>query len=358
MRVTGKIRGVLMRKPGFWFFQITGWGLFYIESYFQSFKSLDSIEKFLLWSVSMLIQFLITILLRVIYRKVYIKRPSIYVMILVILAGSFAGALLSTLVNSTFQILINNWIVSRNVEVLKTQSVYLLTNRILFLTFPLLVWSTLYFGIKLWMELIEEKERSEKSALLAQTAQLKMLRYQLNPHFLFNSLNSIQALIYDDQQHADKMLTELSDFLRFTLRDTDRLFIPLKEEVDIINKYLSLEKARFPDRLEYEIKITERAAGIEVVAFILQPFVENAVRYGMFTSPENLKIEIRGFAEKNRLYLTVKNTGQWIEPTKEEGTGIKNVISRLNNAYPGKFRFTIDKEEKFVNITIEIFLSR
>ena len=151
------------------------------------------------------------------------------------------------------------------------------------------------------------------------------------------------------------MLTGLSDFLRFTLHDKDKLFIPLKEEITIIEKYLSLEKMRFPDRLKYSLEITERAASKEVIAFILQPLVENAVKYGMKSSPENLVIRVKAFAEANRLYLEVSNSGKWLESEQEKkGTGIRNVFERLQNAYSDRFRLFIDKGSEYVTVTIEI----
>lgn len=218
----------------------------------------------------------------------------------------------------------------------------------------ILLWSVLYFGIKLWIDLADSKVKAEKASLLAQKSQLQMLRYQLNPHFLFNSLSSIQALIYDNPKAADKMLIELSEFLRFSLHDKDKLFIPLSEEISIVEKYLSMEKTRFPDRLDYTIEVSEMAAEREVVAFILQPFVENAVKYGMKTSPEHLRIGIRAYAEADRLYLEVMNSGTWVEENSKGGTGIRNVFERLQNAYSDRFRFFISKEEDRVTVTIEI----
>lgn len=348
------IRRRILRRPGFWFFQITGWGLFYFVSFFQSFFSLNSFEKALVWTVSMLIGFITTILLRIIYSKIYAKGSNILKTILVILVGSFLGAMFWTIVNGVFQIFAGGWIIEKNVEIRTTDSLYWVINRGTFLAFPLLVWSTLYFGIKFWYDLFLEKERSEQALLLANTAQLKMLRYQLNPHFLFNSLSSIQALIYDDQKLADKILTELSDFLRYTIRDTDKFFVSLEREIDIIRKYLNMEKQRFPERLDYEIDVDERVRNVPVITFLLQPFVENAIKYGMTDPGKVLHISVSCYQHENYLHVAIQNNGSWIERTGRKGSGIENVRTRLNNAYQGKEGMSISTQDNQVIVHIEI----
>jgi LytS/YehU family sensor histidine kinase len=227
----------------------------------------------------------------------------------------------------------------------------------IFWFFVPLTWSVLYLGLKFWIDLIESKIRGEKYLLLSQRTQLQMLRYQLNPHFLFNSLSSIQALVYDDPSQADRMITQLSDFLRYTIRDKDKLFISLKEEVVIVEKYLSIEKTRFPDRLNYKINVSKVASEQEVLAFILQPFVENAVKYGMKSSPDFLNVLINGFYRDKTLILEVVNNGEWIE-SDTEGTGIKNVFERLENAYPEKYKLNIDCVDNTVRVRIEIDIEK
>ena len=218
-----------------------------------------------------------------------------------------------------------------------------------------LLWNILYFGLKAWLDLRETRERSEKAVLLAQQSQLRMLRYQLNPHFLFNSLNSIQALVYEDPERADRMIFRLSEFLRYTLRNQDRLMISLAEEIKIVEEYLYIEKARFPDRLKYTIEINDEAARREVVAFMLQPFVENAIKHGMKSSPDFLEINISAICNNGKLIIQIRNNGQWLE-SNEEGIGIKNVFDRLHNAFPGKYSLSISRDTG--NVCVEITIER
>ncbi|MBU1012986.1 MAG: histidine kinase [Bacteroidetes bacterium] len=351
------IKNILSKRPGFWFFQIIGWSLLiiYYDTSYRPYMYLYKVPYF--WVLAALIGFFFSLLLRKWYRIFYKQRLNIYYITILVTLSSLTVAVIWVIIRAGILTQIEKYFnngIGSDVDIYADNLSYKIIFWVADKFWPLLVWSTLYFGIKLWQDLDDERERGEKALLLAQTAQLRMLRYQLNPHFLFNSLSSIQALIYDDPKHADLMLTELSDFLRFTLHDKEKLYIPLRDEVVIIQKYLSMEKRRFPDRLNYSVTFTEEAAKQEVVAFILQPFVENAVKYGMRTSPEKLLIDIKGFIHDKKLVLEIMNSGKWIEQGSNEGTGIRNVIERLQNAYTDKFKIFIDKGIDSVIVSIEI----
>lgn len=357
-RVSRWIKSNLSRKPGFWFFQIVGWLVFTtgMKIYYSE-REVYSFLTFYRFYITYVLGFLLTLGLRYYYQRILRGHRSITFIVINI----FVASLIIHIIWVPIDVLVSLPYLSpeelneflapfKNFNFLD----YYKDN--LFWYIVILLWSVLYVGLKFWIELIGIKEKSEKAALLAQKSQLQMLRYQLNPHFLFNSLNSIQALVYDDPEHADKMITELSDFLRFTIRDKDKLCIPLGEEVKIVEKYLSMEKTRFPDRLDYKISVTEQASKVEVIAFILQPFVENAVKHGLKSSPEKLLVTIMGYAEAHRLYLEVRNNGPWIENKKNDGVGIQNVFDRLQMAYPNKYNMHIYKNPDSVCILIEIYI--
>lgn len=352
------IKQKLSQKPGFWFYQILGWLLFTIGmKIYYSEREIISLITFIRFYITYLLGFLLTLSLRYYYQKILKKSQSIFFIIIKIIIAS----LVIHIIWVPIDILVSTPLLTSEelINLLEPFRQFSLMNYYknnLFWYLVILLWSVLYIGLKFWIELIGTKEKSEKASLLAQKSQLQMLRYQLNPHFLFNSLNSIQALVYDDPKHADRMISELSDFLRFTLRDKDKLFIPLGEEVKIVEKYLSMEKTRFPERLTYTIDVTEQASKVEVIAFILQPFVENAVKHGMKTSQDILKISLKGYAELHRLYLEISNSGQWIENNRNQGTGIQNVFDRLKMAYPNKYNTHIFKNPDSVCVLIEIYL--
>jgi len=221
------------------------------------------------------------------------------------------------------------------------------------MAYPLLIWSLMYAALKMWYELVIEKEKREKAFLLAQQAQLKMLRYQLNPHFLFNSLSSIQALIYENQRMGDKMLTELSEFLRYTLSHVNKTYVPFKEELEAIQRYLTIEKIRFEEKLEYSIHCTPEAGHYKVLSFLIQPLIENAIKHGIKTSEIPLKIRIDGKVLNSTLLIGISNTGQWVNG-KNEGTGIVNLRERLENAYQNRHTFKTSENDGWVIVQLEI----
>ena len=228
--------------------------------------------------------------------------------------------------------------------------------------FPILVtWSTFYFSYKLWLDWTQQKERAEKADLLAHKAQLQMLRYQLNPHFLFNSLNSIRALVEADKETAKVIITELSEFLRYSLISRNYSNVPLKDEIEAIKHYFAIQKIRYEERLEVNFDIQNEAEEYPVLSFLIYPVIENAVKYGMETSSMPLKIDLGAKIFNSTLIINVRNSGKWLDKkqTPDEnktgtGTGIENVKQRLENAFPGNYRFETIKEENSVNVIIEI----
>lgn len=221
------------------------------------------------------------------------------------------------------------------------------------------LWTALYFGIKYWIEWQEEKQRSEDALNMVQKAQLQMLRYQLNPHFLFNSLNSIKALVNEDQAAAKQMITELSDFLRYSLKDKDVAFRPLKEELDALRLYLSIEKKRFEEKLHISYDITEATYDKQVLSFLLHPLIENAIKYGMKSSELPLDIRISAYVADPYLIIEIYNSGRWFEYGEATGihgtgTGLENVKKRLENAYASDYIFNIEKGRHFVCVKIAI----
>ena len=349
------IRAFLLRQPGFWVFQVTGWSLFALgmKLYFSE-REVFNLKTFYEFYVFYFLGFLVTTGLRVIYKRILKKERSILIFILAaIFFSALAMLLLSVLADLASFPVLDRTQLNEVFETYKNLTLGKFYRDSIFWFVVLLLWSVLYFGIKSWLDLMKTKERSEKAVLLAQQSQLHMLRYQLNPHFLFNSLNSIQALLYDNPECADRMIIKLSEFLRYTLKNQDRLLIPLAEEIKIAGEYLSLEQIRFPDRLRYSVNVTREAAEREVVAFILQPFIENAVKHGMKSSPDFLEITINASCSSRMLVIKIENNGRWIEPA-EEGIGIRNVLDRLQNAFPGKYSIDISKTGGSVCVTISI----
>jgi LytS/YehU family sensor histidine kinase len=184
----------------------------------------------------------------------------------------------------------------------------------------------------------ESQDHQRRASLLARTtreAQMAALRYQLNPHFLFNTLNSISALVGEERNaDAETMLLNLATFVRSTLTDKPAGTIPLRDEIALQRLYLDIEQARFGERLKVEIDVPAHLAGAHVPALILQPLVENAIRHGVSRSEAQLTIRIAAADQGDRIEVSVEDDGTGEAsraPTGATGAGLglRNVMARL-----------------------------
>lgn len=345
------------KKSIFWILQISGWialGLIYLGLYYREYIN-DPKSMFGLF-LTYLTGFLISFLLRCFYKRIHYQSRSIINLSIIVVISSIVAANFWYWLDIGLSIPLyeTGWY-NKNITLQRYMS------STYWHAFILGTWSALYFVIKLWIEWNLQKERTEKAIALAQSAQLQMLRYQLNPHFLFNSLNSIRALIDEDKKNAKAMITELSEFLRYSLISKNYSDVPLKQELEAVRHYFRIEKKRYEDKLEVKFDIDPVAEEYPVLSFLIHPLVENAVKYGMQTSPMPLKINLKALVINGTLQLEVCNSGKWVEPLPEmgnnptgTGTGLDNIRQRLENAFPENHKLDIRKNETNVCIKIEI----
>ena len=233
---------------------------------------------------------------------------------------------------------------------------------------PLFGWSLVHLGLQYNTALREQREQALRAVAAARDAQLRMLAYQLNPHFLFNTLNSIRALINEDRQRARDMVTALSGYLRYALVDRPLHVALLDEEVASVRGYLAIERVRFEERLDVRIDVEDAALRCEVPAFLLNPLVENAVRHGVagtVGAPLVLRVEAR-LISPDRLRLVVENTGRWAiggtttrgdgsgEHRLPGGVGLANVRARLAALHPGEHRIDFEEADGRVRVVVEL----
>jgi LytS/YehU family sensor histidine kinase len=203
----------------------------------------------------------------------------------------------------------------------------------------ILAWSTLYFAIKSYRVFQDVRESALKSAAMAHEAQLKMLRYQLNPHFLFNTLNAISTLILEQNTElANRMVTKLSSFLRYSLDNDPMQKITLQQELQALQLYLDIEKVRFEERLSLQIDVEEEAKNALIPSLLLQPLIENAIKYGIARAEGggHLKISAKVFA--GDLLMEVSDDGPGCELVNNsipgaKGVGLRNTRERLAALY-------------------------
>lgn len=226
-------------------------------------------------------------------------------------------------------------------------------------TYLMLCWSGLYFGIKYYESLQQQREATLRSAALAQEAQLRMLRYQLNPHFLFNTLNAISTLILDNQNRtANQAVTRLSDFLRYTLDQDPMKKVTVRQELDALNMYLSTEQLRFNERLRIEFAIEESALEALVPSLLLQPLIENAVKYAVSPRESGGAIRIEGRVRGGMLEIVVADDGPGAKTVNAliegRGVGLRNTRERLHVLYGDQHRFAALNAHPGVRIEIAL----
>lgn len=213
--------------------------------------------------------------------------------------------------------------------------------------------SWLWFSVREQQEIDDRKLATEK---LAREAELSRLRLQLQPHFLFNSLNSISALAGTKPEDARKMIQQLSDFLRGTLKKDDQQLVPLSEELKHLQLYLDIEKVRFGYRLRTNMTHDEAALGMKLPSLLLQPVVENAIKFGLYDTTGETVIRLEAKVENNDLVVVVENPfdSSTSQPRQGTGFGLASVKRRLYLLYARQDLLTTRQEENIFTTRIQI----
>jgi len=216
--------------------------------------------------------------------------------------------------------------------------------------------STMFFLIRNLKEHQKQKSILEEAQQTARDAQLQLLQQQLNPHFLFNTLNSLRILIAIDQDRARGMVTDLSEFLRVTLASYHSVQNTLQDEVSLLDYYLKIQKTRFEEELDYVLEIEEGLLNFTVPKIVLQPLVENAVKYGMLTSSMPLRIWVSARRRGDEISLTVVNTGKLVHPSFEKhgNNGISNTQARMGLMFGSNSSFSLTEDSSLVKAEITI----
>ena len=195
-------------------------------------------------------------------------------------------------------------------------------------------WTTSYLALSYSITVQEQERHAAELAVMAQEAQVRALRYQINPHFLFNTLNAIAALVRDAPARAEEMVVQLSEFFRRSLAVNPTEDLTLSEEVDLQRLYLEIERTRFPDRLQFDVALDDGSAEARVPALLLQPLVENAVKHGVARSEGPTCIRIRASVDGPMLDVVVENDAK-VSGRAATGAsvGLRNVAERLASRY-------------------------
>jgi signal transduction histidine kinase len=339
------------KNRAFWILQSAGWAGYFIL------RTLSGVANAMGWSYVLHTALLtatgysITLLMAASYRRLMKLRPVITwgLSIALVLAASAAFSAIETWSHATF---IRPGITPEGIQFLGS----------ILLTVALLTaWSALYYGINYYLLLEQQTDRLLRMQHQASSAQLAMLRYQLNPHFLFNTLNSISTLVLLKQtDRANAMLSRLSSFLRYTLVNEPSGMVTVAQEVETLKLYLEIEKMRFEERLRPHFQIDRQVERALMPSLLLQPLVENAIKYAVTPQEEGADISIEAKLDVDRVAIRISDTGpgaedHWVRAQESTGVGLANIRDRLAQAYGDNHRFeTLSDIRGGFRVTIEI----
>lgn len=221
----------------------------------------------------------------------------------------------------------------------------------------LLIWNLVYLSYHLMRRYHQTEIEKWKLEAEVQKATLGALKSQINPHFMFNALNNIRALILEDPQLARQMITKFSEIFRYALQQSEEREITVAEELRVLNQYLELVKMQYEEKLKYRINADDNVANEVIPPMILQLLVENAVKHGIALNTRGGEILIDIRKEQNQLVLNVKNTGTLKNKNELEeslGIGLKNITERLKLLYNDQASLQMSEEAPYVSVTIHI----
>ena len=202
----------------------------------------------------------------------------------------------------------------------------------------------------------QREARELELTLDARNAQLDMLRAQVNPHFLFNCLNSLRALIAENPERAASMVTSLSDLLRYSLQSDRTHTVSLAEDLAIVDEYVSLERVRFEDRLRFERTLDPGVLNCRVPPMLVQTLVENAVKHGVTDLPHGGVVHVRAAVDGRTMTISVSNSGTMRHAYDESGHGLRNAMARLRLLYEHNASFSLSDAsgETIASVTIPL----
>ncbi|MXP27185.1 sensor histidine kinase [Altererythrobacter indicus] len=336
------------KNRAFWRLQMIGWGGAALLRAMTSIANEKPISFLVLVVIATVTGFSISTILSVIYNKLIYQRPLVtwsataFVLGLAVWVSAF----------------INGWTISLYQSGSGASFAQLVIG-VFYIDMTLLgAWSALYYAINFFLQVEEQADQLERLEAQATGAQLAMLRYQLNPHFLFNTLNSISTLVLLKQtEPANAMLTRLSGFLRHTLVTEPGGRVTIEQEVETLQLYLEIERMRFEERLRTDFQIEPAVTEAYLPSMLLQPLVENAIKYAVSTQEEGAKISIAARSIGQTLRVTVSDTGPGLQNrpqashlpssiagggnTVSTGVGLANIRDRLAQAYGDDHLFEI-----------------
>jgi two-component system, LytTR family, sensor kinase len=326
--------------PLFWLLQCAGWLAYGIAMFAWGLDYFSPLDAFINKAMLAGTGFALTLGLRVLYQRVRATSMRPLGSALLVFVVSFAGA---AIWRECHTLLFELYRSARNGNVsISLAGIPLGTW--LYDGLVLLTWSLLYYGLNDWIEIERQRERAIRAEAMAHEARLRALQSQLEPHFLFNTLNAISTLVAEGQNSdAVRMISRVSDFLRLTLDANETPEISVAEELEFVRRYLEIEQVRFGDRLRVTIDAQPEAMAALVPALVLQPLVENAVKHGVLPQERGGAVIVTIVLDNATLRMAVTDDGPGLpnDSGLQHGVGLSNTTARLAELYGNRARFSV-----------------
>ncbi|MBK7632590.1 MAG: histidine kinase [Ignavibacteriales bacterium] len=342
-----EIIDTLKRKNLYWISQASGWSLYVIVNLLviSSFETIP-FNRITLWVLLGFYGIIFSHLYRLYIKKNnWTNLPLKKIIPLVLIASLVVGTIIYIPVYFSGQLLE----VERHSKNIIATSIAGILN----ISSTILVWNLIYFAIHYF----ENSKKAEIETLIFEAAvkdfELKTLKAQLNPHFMFNAMNSIRALIEEDPQNAKDAITKLSNLMRYTLKIERTETVPLAEELKTIQDYLDLEKIRFEERLNYNIKSTTEADRVEIPPMMVQTLVENGIKHGISKITIGGKVDVDAKIIHSNLIIEIRNSGKFDEEAlkNSHGFGVSNTKHRLALLYGENASLSLTNENSNIVLT-------
>jgi two-component system, LytTR family, sensor kinase len=336
----------LNKKSIYWICQIAGWLLFVLLN--SVFIGLQDSLSFVEVAVLM-VSFLTGIVTSHLYRNFIIKFDWLRLGFLKLIPRFLAASLLLAVIYFTVFFLFSSILADRFLF----PEISVLIGNLLNIALVYFIWSLIYFLFHFIENYKQEEIKNLRIEAERTEMELNRLKSQLNPHFMFNSMNSIRALIDENPAKAKNAVTQLSNILRNTLQMGKKKFISFEEELNLVKDYLDLEKTRYEERLHVNFEIDPASFSFQIPPLMLQTLVENAIKHGISKLTEGGEVFIRSAVnEKNELHISIINSGVLTDNSHHSGGfGIANTKGRLSLLYGDKALFSIRNNDKNTVIT-------
>jgi two-component system, LytTR family, sensor kinase len=335
----------MSRNARYWLFQLGGWGMFALINIFfaYSFDNLSSPEKNRMFFgrlvVFLVIGFTLTHLMRYVIVGTNVLQKRLEKQLMQFFVITLGFALVAAILN---MVLLNQWdLLNKNEKEYWNNPVLLVLNLSFYFFIYFFIWNLIYFIYHFVTKSRKQQLDTLKLESLVKELELKTIKAHINPHFIFNSLNSIRALIDENPQRARNAITELSNILRSSMKTEKVEAVPFEKELNIVKDYLALENMRFEDRLEVEYEIDEDTLDQPVPPMMLQTLVENAIKHGISKQISGGKVKIISDFKDDYHELAVQNTGRLNGTANGEGFGLSSTLNRLGLLYGDRARFDI-----------------